>query len=285
MEVISVKLCRSDLERTCYLMRRVLSYIKCIVLALVESIGEGGRFDSKLGNYVRVNSQRGVNEMSVDIKISWKYKFEIEDFGKPERLDDLKDGKVNIGGVYLWVRKDNDAIWYVGETNDYLTRLENHFISQIGGRYWIFNLKSKDTDWPGKDYYEPRQDKVFSYIASDTDLKDRCNRAYTMLQQSYFLFGVMDLSSRGETAGQCRKEAEGEILQFFYGKDGKDGYYARKSLANEKKLLAHISRNPTDAYKFCHIDHKDKDGIGHLEAICKFYSSQGHGKFLVNPSD
>jgi hypothetical protein len=194
--------------------------------------------------------------MSDTIQINWKYKFERADFSDENKRKQL-EGK---GGVYLWVRKGG-AIWYVGETEDYLPRFKEHFINQIGGRYWVFELKDNNRKWPGDNPYEPSQLSIFENIATLDQRRNLFNRAYEMFENSYFLFGEMTKATNKEIHKVIREEAEGKLLRFFY-----DNYYKDQEGARKFWLLGKVKRNPTGKYVFSHNE------TGHcLHEIREFY--------------
>ena len=191
-------------------------------------------------------------------EITWKYKFDLTDFGNKENLEKINGD----GGIYLWVRKSDGAIWYVGQASNFLSRFEGHFISQIGGDYYLFNLNDDPKRWPSKVKYTPKQENCFEWISDRKKCTERFEDAYTMLEDSFFIFGIMD-AEKG-----IREEAEGEILRFFY-----DTYYEP---GLRPRLLGSVSRNPTGNI-FRHID---KNNI--LKKTSEFYSEYGESFPLKN---
>ena len=210
------------------------------------------------------------------IQINWKHQFELADFADKNKCKKLKDQ----GGIYLWVRKNDGAIWYVGEAVEFLDRFEDHFVNHIGGMYWIFNLaidnqETNSKDWPGNEHYQPSQTNKFECISNLNCINKRSEDAYKMLKQSTFLFGEIeypdeiesaDIKTKKKLKAQCRKEAEGSILRFFY-----DTYYQPDDIARIEHILGSINKNP-DVYGFCHVDHIDMDN-GHycLKNTIDFY--------------
>lgn len=193
-------------------------------------------------------------ELSEKIKIDWKHKLKHTDFAEGgSALSCLKN---NTGGIYLWVREKDGAIWYVGETSEFLSRFKDHFVNQIGGRYWVFDLEMNNRNWPGEESYEPSQPAIFEDIADKERRLNRFKKSFQMLEKSYFLFGEMKGASK-----ECREEAEGSILRFFY-----DNYY-KQEMAKEYHLIGKVKRNPTGKYSFEH-----NNQWGHLNQTRKFYS-------------
>ena len=206
--------------------------------------------------------------MSKPLIVNWEYKLSIADFGNEEKLNELK-GK---GGVYLWVTNkegltNEGAIWYVGETDDFLSRFKEHFIWQIGGGYRLFDILEAQLEWHNNITYETDRNKeeidpVFVQIADEKIFKERVDKAYGMLKNSFFAFGVIENSN-----SDTRKEVEGSILRFLYDDFCK---------GQRRRLLGRVSRNPTEGRE---IHHNNVNGV--LNSTLKFY--EDHEKVQSYP--
>ena len=176
------------------------------------------------------------------IIVNWSDRFELKDFANGEHRDSLK----NKGGLYLWVRKIDDEVWYVGETGDYLSRFREHFLMQIGGGYWAFDLTKVQQDWSGE--YEPTRDNIFNFMASKDQLMRRVEKAYAMFEHSYFLIGEMENNFPGnESASSIRKSAEGQIIEVLRNKHAK---YPNRAFL--ETIFGKISRHYDGKQEFIH---------------------------------
>ena len=91
-------------------------------------------------------------------ELYWQGPFEID----PKKPDSFTPPSAS--GVYLWVagKRGNRAVSYVGQTENLTERFYQHFASQLGGEYYLYDTKTIEDGLKLTNVYTPGSESFFT---------------------------------------------------------------------------------------------------------------------------